>query len=229
MPLGPVRVNTATLGSEESTAPSSMTPLRPELPAATRRSMVAATSADVKSDPSCHLTPWRRLNVHTLPSSLGLQLSARPGRDVAVSERAQELEALRDDAVAAEVLHGDRVERAGRLLAGDLDGAARRAGAGAGRLGARAAAGAGAATAAAVVIAAAGRDDGADEGHRQPDDGRPTHELAARQDALGVRLDQIELQRSHLAPGTVEYSKVHVPYSPWSSWRASRSSLPGRL
>ena len=51
----------------------------PELPAATRRSIVATTSADVNSLPSCHLTPERSLKVQTLLSSFGVQLSARPG------------------------------------------------------------------------------------------------------------------------------------------------------
>ena len=42
------RLNTATAGSVASTEPGPMTPFRPALPAATRRSSVAATSADVK-------------------------------------------------------------------------------------------------------------------------------------------------------------------------------------
>ena len=41
--------------------------------------MVAATSADVKSVPSCHLTPLRSSKVHSLPSALGVHFSARPG------------------------------------------------------------------------------------------------------------------------------------------------------
>ena len=58
---------------------------------------MAATSAEVKSLPSCHLTPWRSWNVHTLPSSLGSHDSARPGAMLAVvTERAEELEALGD-------------------------------------------------------------------------------------------------------------------------------------
>ena len=40
---------------------------------------MAATSADVKSLPSCHFTPWRSWNVQTVPSSLGSHDSARPG------------------------------------------------------------------------------------------------------------------------------------------------------
>ena len=79
LPFGASSRNTATAGSVASTAPAAMTPERPELAASTSRSMVAATSADVKSVPSCHLTPWRRLNVHMSPVSLGSQDSARPG------------------------------------------------------------------------------------------------------------------------------------------------------
>src|SRR3954452_5183035 len=45
-----------------------------------RRSIVATTSADVNGVPSCHFTPWRRLNVHTLPSAFGAHFSASIGR-----------------------------------------------------------------------------------------------------------------------------------------------------
>ena len=51
----------------------------PELPAATRRSIVATTSADVKSVPSCHFTPCRRSNVQTVLSEFGVHFRARPG------------------------------------------------------------------------------------------------------------------------------------------------------
>src|SRR3954451_13164250 len=38
-----------------------------------------ATSSAVMVEPSWNLTPWRILNVHTLPSEFGFQLSARRG------------------------------------------------------------------------------------------------------------------------------------------------------
>ncbi|CAB4691638.1 unannotated protein [freshwater metagenome] len=44
-----------------------------------KRSIVATTSAEVKSLPSCHLTPLRRLKVQTLPSSFGFHDSANIG------------------------------------------------------------------------------------------------------------------------------------------------------
>ena len=71
MPLPPASVNVDVFGSLGDRAARPRTPLRPELPAATRRSIVATTSSEVNAAPSCHLTPWRSLNVQTLPSSLG--------------------------------------------------------------------------------------------------------------------------------------------------------------
>src|SRR5215472_11795002 len=41
------------------------------------RSQVHLTSAAVNGFPSCHLTPWRRLKVRSLPSSLQAQEVAR--------------------------------------------------------------------------------------------------------------------------------------------------------
>ena len=79
LPFGAARLNTATAGSVASTAPASMTPARPELAASTRRSIVAATSADVNGEPSCQVTPWRNWNVQTSAVSLGSHDSARPG------------------------------------------------------------------------------------------------------------------------------------------------------
>src|SRR4029077_4988795 len=43
------------------------------------RSQVHLTSLAVNGFPSCHLTPWRNLNVNSLPSSLEAQLVARSG------------------------------------------------------------------------------------------------------------------------------------------------------
>ena len=48
------------------------------------RSMVATTSADVKSLPSCHFTPLRSLKVHSLPSALGSHDSASIGASAAL-------------------------------------------------------------------------------------------------------------------------------------------------
>src|SRR5947209_16987864 len=42
-------------------------------------SQVHLTSAAVNGLPSCHLTPWRSLNVSSVPSSLHDQLVARSG------------------------------------------------------------------------------------------------------------------------------------------------------
>ena len=67
------------LASVATADPAVMTPLRPELPALTRRSIVATTSADVNGEPSCHVTFWRKLNVHTLRVESGFHERARPG------------------------------------------------------------------------------------------------------------------------------------------------------
>ena len=82
LPFAPASVNTTVLASVATAPPGSRTPLRPELPAATRRSIVATTSSAVKAMPSCHLTPWRSLNVQTVPSAFGVHLSGQAGRDV---------------------------------------------------------------------------------------------------------------------------------------------------
>jgi hypothetical protein len=78
-PLPPARLKVTVFASVATAPPGSRTPFRPELPAATSRSIVATTSADEKSLPSCHLTPCRSLNVQTVPSVFGSQDSARPG------------------------------------------------------------------------------------------------------------------------------------------------------
>ena len=56
LPLALTRFK-VTVGVDRHVEPLSRTPLMPELPAATRRSIVATTSSDVKSVPSCHFTP----------------------------------------------------------------------------------------------------------------------------------------------------------------------------
>src|SRR4051795_7594890 len=56
-----------------------MTPLIAAVPAATIRSIVATTSSAVKSVPSCHFTPLRRLKTQTELSAFGVHFSARPG------------------------------------------------------------------------------------------------------------------------------------------------------
>ena len=50
------------------------------LPRPSSMSQVHLTSAAVKGLPSCHLTPWRSLNVSAVPSSFQAQLSASSGR-----------------------------------------------------------------------------------------------------------------------------------------------------
>ena len=59
--------------------PAAITPLRPELPALTRRSIVATTSAEVNGEPSCQVTFGRSLKVHTLRVESGAHDRARPG------------------------------------------------------------------------------------------------------------------------------------------------------
>src|SRR5262245_12050807 len=79
LPLPPARVNVTVFASVALAPPAGRIPFRPELPAATSRSIVATTSSAVKAVPSCHLTFWRRSNVQTVPSVFGVHLSARPG------------------------------------------------------------------------------------------------------------------------------------------------------
>ncbi len=45
----------------------------------THRSKFAQTAAALKSVPSWNFTPWRRLNVHTLPSGVDDHFSASAG------------------------------------------------------------------------------------------------------------------------------------------------------
>ena len=78
-PFAPSRVKVTVLSSVATVEPLSMTPFRPELPAVTRRSIVATTSLAVNGVPSCHVTPWRRLKVQTVSASLDDHFSARPG------------------------------------------------------------------------------------------------------------------------------------------------------
>src|SRR4030081_737401 len=49
------------------------------LPLPISMSQVHLTSAAVNGLPSCHLTPWRSLNVSSVPSRLDDQLGARSG------------------------------------------------------------------------------------------------------------------------------------------------------
>src|SRR3954471_13051124 len=79
LPFALRSLNTTVFASLAVAPPGPRTPLRPELPAATRRSIVATTSSAVNGDPSCHLTFWRRSNVHSVPSVLGVHFSASPG------------------------------------------------------------------------------------------------------------------------------------------------------
>ena len=79
LPFALTRLKVTVFASVATAEPLSMTPLRPALPAATRRSIVATTSAELNGVPSCHVTFWRRSKTHTLPSALGVHLRARPG------------------------------------------------------------------------------------------------------------------------------------------------------
>ena len=127
LPLALTRLKVTVLASVATAEPLSMTPLRPALPAATRRSIVATTSAELNGEPSAdQVTPWRRSKIQTLPSALGVHLSGEARRDVAavLVEGAQELERLGGDAVAAEVLHARPGRRLDRALERDPDRAA---------------------------------------------------------------------------------------------------------
>ena len=80
LPLPPARVKVTVFGSVATAPPFSSTPFRPELPAATSRSIVATTSSAVNGEPSfCHVTPVRSLNVQTVPSAFGVHDRASPG------------------------------------------------------------------------------------------------------------------------------------------------------
>ena len=78
-PLGPSSVKVTVFASVATADPATITPLRPELPALTSRSIVATTSAEVNGVPSCHVTFWRSLKVHTLRVLSGAHDNARPG------------------------------------------------------------------------------------------------------------------------------------------------------
>ena len=127
--------------------------------------------------------------------------------DAAGVEGAQELERLGGDAVAAEVLHRDRVDR-DRALDGDADRAAGRPGARRSRWH-RPRPGALAPTLRARGGPAARRDDGADRTERQADERPALDELAPAQPTLGERLDDIELQRRRRSADLVQLQIVH--------------------
>ena len=81
---------------------------------------MAATSADVKSRAVLPLDALAQLERPHRAVLVGLPRLGQAGRELAVvAERDEELEALGDQPVGAEVLHGDRVERGGRRLVGD--------------------------------------------------------------------------------------------------------------
>ncbi len=107
---------------------------------------------------------------------------------------AQELERLGDDAVAAQVLHRDRIDRDG-LLDGAADGAAGNGAGGRRRRAACGCSGGGAARGDARGAGTARGDHGADDRHRQADDRAALDELSPRDPTLGVRLDEVELDR----------------------------------
>ena len=104
----------------------------------------------------------------------------------------QEFERLGGDAVAAEVLHRDGVDRHGALDGGPDPatglGPTRR---GAGRR------------------ATAGGDDRGDRRHRQPDDRPALDELAAAEPAVDERFDDVELQRGGRTANLVQLGIVH--------------------
>ena len=173
-----------------------MTPLRPALSAAARRSSVAATSADVKSRAVLPRDALAQLERPDAAVIVRLPRLGQAGPDVAsspsVARNSKHWATMPYD---AEVLHPDRIERAGRLLRGDADDAARGPSAGARRLGARRRVGAalsGRVGARGIVVIAAGGDDRPEERHRQADDRAATDEVTTVDAALGVRLDQVE-------------------------------------
>jgi hypothetical protein len=80
LPFALSSVNVTVWGSVAFAPPGPSTPFSPALPAATRRSIVATTSADVKGDPSAYqVAPVRSLNVQTVPSAFGVHSVASPG------------------------------------------------------------------------------------------------------------------------------------------------------
>ena len=134
------------------------------------------------------------------------------GGDVGLAERAEELEALGDDAVGAEVLHGDRIERAGRLLAGDADRSTRRTASGRCRcLGCAASAFGGpfGRRRVVVIVAAAGREHGSHERNRQAECGTTPQEVTPVDAPLGKRLDEIDLSRRVSALCAIKWLGIH--------------------
>src|SRR3954469_4585934 len=79
LPFAWASLNVTVFGSVATAEPLAMTPLIAAVPAATIRSIVATTSSALKSFPSCHLTPLRRLNTHSELSAFGVHFSASPG------------------------------------------------------------------------------------------------------------------------------------------------------
>src|SRR3954464_13893375 len=79
LPFAWASLNVTVFGSVATAEPLAMTPLIAAVPAVTIRSIVATTSSAVKSEPSCHFTPLRRLNTQTELSAFGVHFSARPG------------------------------------------------------------------------------------------------------------------------------------------------------
>src|SRR3954452_13838283 len=79
LPFAWARLNVTVFGSVATADPLAMTPLIAAVPAVTIRSIVATTSSAVKSEPSCHFTPLRRLKTQTELSAFGVHFSARPG------------------------------------------------------------------------------------------------------------------------------------------------------
>src|SRR3954452_2287795 len=79
LPFAWARLNVTVFGSVATADPFAMTPLIAAVPAVPIRSIVATTSSAVKSEPSCHFTPLRRLKTQTELSAFGVHFSASPG------------------------------------------------------------------------------------------------------------------------------------------------------
>ena len=84
LPFGASSSNTTVDSSVAWAPPLESTPVKAEsalepVSGSACRLNVAATSSAVIGLPSWKFTPWRILNVHCVPSSLGFQLSASRG------------------------------------------------------------------------------------------------------------------------------------------------------
>ena len=175
-----------------------MTPLRPALPASTRRSIVAATSADVKSVPSLPLDALAQLERPHAAVLVRLPRLGETGRDA----RRRSPSVARNSKHWAMMPYEPRScmpigssgpagfwEATRMMPPGVPPGAASVRVPGvvsAPAVGVRV-------VARGVVVTAAGGDDRAEERHRQADDRAPPHEVTAVDAALGVRLDEVEL------------------------------------